>query len=309
MLLPRRDAKRTIVRSNSPIVLITGASGILGRKVRRHFSSLGWTLKLIDIDAAGDPEVIVADLSIWDDAWARHFVGVETVIHLAGDTRAWASWDAVVQNNVAATHNVYEAARQGVRRVVFASSNWVMAGCRYGEGRLTADSPPAPINAYGVSKLIGERLGHFYHERWGLSSISFRIGYCQHGANQPGQGMSYGTWGQLMWLSDRDLCQAIERAVLVEDVGCAILNLMSDNPGMRWDIDATRAAIGYRPLDGAVPVSPFRMRMKETIASVARRYCSLANPWRSPYEGASPTAPVHKAPQCISARSDRDALG
>ncbi len=38
-----------------------------------------------------------------------------------------------------------------------------------------------------------------------------------------------------MWLSNRDFCQAVERSVLAESVGFAVLNLMSNNPGMRWD--------------------------------------------------------------------------
>ena len=71
---------------------------------------------------------------------------------------------------------------------------------------------------------------------------------------KPGRGSQFirsaGSWGQLMWLSNRDLCQAMERAVVVEDAGFLVLNLMSDNPGMRWEIDTTRHTIGYAPLDG-----------------------------------------------------------
>jgi NAD+ dependent glucose-6-phosphate dehydrogenase len=65
-----------------------------------------------------------------------------------------------------------------------------------------------------------------------------------------------GLWGQLMWLSDRDFCHGVERAVLADGIGFTVLNLMSANPGMRWDIDATRRILGYVPQDGAVPVAP-----------------------------------------------------
>ena len=57
-----------------------------------------------------------------------------------------------------------------------------------------------------------------------------------------------------MWLSDRDICHGMERAVLAQDVPFAILNLMSDNPGMRWDIEQTREVIGYQPGDGHAAV-------------------------------------------------------
>jgi len=30
---------------------------------------------------------------------------------------------------------------------------------------------------------------------------------------------------------------------------------MSDNPGMRWDLAATRRILGYTPQDGAAPVT------------------------------------------------------
>jgi hypothetical protein len=29
---------------------------------------------------------------------------------------------------------------------------------------------------------------------------------------------------------------------------------MSDNPGMRWDIETTKQTIGYVPQDGAAPI-------------------------------------------------------
>jgi NAD+ dependent glucose-6-phosphate dehydrogenase len=75
--------------------------------------------------------------------------------------------------------------------------------------------------------------------------------------------MGWGRWGQAMWLSNRDLCQAMERAVLAEGVGFAVLNLMSENPGMRWDIATTKQVIGYTPRDGAAQVVTETIRQQE----------------------------------------------
>ena len=41
---------------------------------------------------------------------------------------------------------------------------------------------------------------------------------------------------------------------------------MSDNPGMRWDIEQTKRVIGYAPRDGAAPVLTEQMRADEETA-------------------------------------------
>jgi hypothetical protein len=82
--------------------------------------------------------------------------------------------------------------------------------------------------------------------------------------------MIMGTYGQQLWLSDRDLCQGFERAVLVEGVAFAVLNLMSDNPGMMWDLEATRRTIGYAPQDGWTAVVDEGKRRQEEIARRSR---------------------------------------
>lgn len=249
----------------SKTVLITGAGGNIGTKLRAHFGALGWTLRLLDV--VGDGPVQAADLADWDDEWVRQFAGVDAVIHLAGRPSPRTSWADAQRFNIDMTANVYEAAaRQGAKRVIFASSNWTMAGHRPGKGALPTDREPYPINPYGVSKLIGERMGRNYFDRWGLSVIAFRIGYLQRDDNLPGPHMGWGEWGQAMWLSNRDLCQAMERAVVAEGIGFAVLNLMSDNPGMRWDIDATKRMIGYAPVDGAMPVLNAEISRDEAAA-------------------------------------------
>jgi uronate dehydrogenase len=253
-------------------VLITGAGGNLGSKLRAHFMLQGWTLRLLDLDPRGDAAITAADLSVWNESWTTQFAGVDVVLHLAGDPSPRASWASVQRLNIDLTQNVYEAAaRNGVRRLVFASSNWVMAGLRPGEGPIDTEAAPYPINPYGTSKLIGERLGRSYHERWGLQVICFRIGYCQRGENRPGPQMGMGSWGQLMWLSNHDLCHGMERAVLAKGISFAVLNLMSDNPGMRWDLTATRKAIGYAPSDGAAPEMTKALAECEESLHAARR--------------------------------------
>lgn len=117
----------TVFSSNAPI-LITGAAGNLGTKLRQHWQATH-RLRLVDVDSRGDASIVRADLSHWDEAWTARFRDVHTVVHLAGDPVAYRSWAELVAPNLDALANVFiAAAKAGVTRVIFASSNHVMGG-------------------------------------------------------------------------------------------------------------------------------------------------------------------------------------
>ena len=139
----------------SHTVLITGATGSIGTKLWRHFADRGLRLRLLCLNPRNDPQVATADLSVYGETWATQFEGVDTVIHLAGDPFATASWDSVQRNNIDLTLKVFRSwGSHRVKRIVFASSNWVMAGHRFGSERLTTDLEPRPVNPYGCGKLL-----------------------------------------------------------------------------------------------------------------------------------------------------------
>jgi len=112
-------------------VLITGASGNIGSKLRA-----AWKEKydLVLIDRAAEPddsEVIVADLAEFDDEWIGEFHGVDTVVHLAANPDEFSTWEELERPNLDALCNVFHAAAlAGVERLVFASSNHAMGGYR-----------------------------------------------------------------------------------------------------------------------------------------------------------------------------------
>ena len=81
----------------------------------------------------------------------------------------------------------------------------MLGGYRFTDERLTATTPPRPVNPYGVSKLLIERVGIATGARTGMSFLALRIGYCQPGDDVPGPAMLYGRWGQEMWLSNQRL--------------------------------------------------------------------------------------------------------
>ena len=250
-------------------VLITGATGNIGRKLRVHLGVTGkYALRALCLNPETDPEVQTADLSIYDESWAGQFAGVDTVLHVAADPSPHASWGRIQALNLDLLLNVMAAAqRHGVRRVVFASSNFVVAGHRFAAGKLTTMMEPAPISAYGASKLFGERVGKMFAERYGISFIAFRIGVCQRAnENRHGPWIPFGHWGQAMWVSDRDLCRAFEHAIDDQRIAFGVYNLMSSNPGMRWDITGLCDDLGFIPEDGALMQVPRVQRLKAGLA-------------------------------------------
>jgi NAD+ dependent glucose-6-phosphate dehydrogenase len=75
----------------------------------------------------------------------------------------------------------------------------------------------------------------------------------------------------------------MECAVFAVDVSFGVLNLMSDNPGMRWDLTQTRQAIGYAPRDGHVAVSTPAIDEHERLArlqwDVIARFEQMSAKW------------------------------
>ena len=232
-------------------VLVTGATGNLGAKAVDALRAQS-DLDVVCVGRNGGhrPDVLTADLERYDASWADRFAGADAVLHLAADPKPVGTWASILRLNVDLALNVFRAAEEGrVRRFVFASSNWVFGGYRFGSERLTSDLTPRPVNAYGASKLFIERYGAAVATRTGMSVLSLRIGYCQPGANRPGPHMAFGRWGQEMWLGNADWASAVVRSVTSPFPGSAALNVVSLNEGMRWDLDDARRTIGYQPAE------------------------------------------------------------
>ena len=260
-------------------VLVTGSTGNLGQKAVAALESAEST-KVVRFgrNSANLPDVVTADLSHYG-SWARSFGGVDAVLHLAADPRPVSDWAAVTKLNIDLALNVFRAAEEAqVRRIVFASSNWVVAGYRFGRERLTSCIPPRPVNPYGASKLFIERAGIALGERTGISVLALRIGWCQPGDNIPGPHMGFGRWAQEMWLSNEDWAQAVRRSCLSRYGESAVLNIVSQNEGMRWDLGAAHETIGYAPKSRHTPRLSVKVRIADAAARmrdrVIRRHCA-----------------------------------
>jgi NAD+ dependent glucose-6-phosphate dehydrogenase len=254
-------------------VLVTGASGVIGRAVQ-EFLADRYDLVLMTRTQA-DFESVVADITDLD-AIQPAFEGVDAVVHLAASSSVESTWDEVLNNNLIGTYNVYEAARRaGVERVVFASSNHAI-GVYENEGApklYELDDPRVydhtvdirPDSLYGMSKAYGEALGRYYVDMHGLRVFCLRIGSVRD-ADDP-RDPSIGEKSPPLlnltnpeqrykrmrgtWLSRRDCCELIARCLDVGDLHWAVVYGISDNPRQFWDIRHARRVLGYHPRDSA----------------------------------------------------------
>jgi nucleoside-diphosphate-sugar epimerase len=245
------DALDLEVDSEPRVVLITGACGNIGRKLRTAWEDV-YDLILIDANPGeDDEEVFRADLSKFDEEWITHFHGVDTVVHLAAISDERSGLEELIGPNIDAMANVFNAAAlAGVDRIVFASSNHVMGGYHDGsEDPITVDLPPRPGNPYGMLKLVGERLGQSLARAFDMTFVALRIGWVQEGRNRPETLPD--DWSKKMWLSNHDLIQLFDAAVEaeIEDASFVVVNGVSRNHGTRWDLTDAAEILGYLPED------------------------------------------------------------
>jgi len=241
------------IGDDSRTVLITGACGNIGRKLRAAWDD-EYDLILLDSKFdPDDPEVISADLSVFDESWITHFHGVDTVVHLAANPDSDGSLEELSGPNLDALANVFNAAAlAGVERIVFASSNHVAAGRRGDAPSLiTVNDPPCPSGMYGALKYVGERLGKSLAMAFDLTFIALRIGFVQPGPNRPETLLD--DWDKKMWLSNGDLVRLFDAAVEaeIEDRLFVVANGVSRNQGTPWDLTLAAEILGYLPEDDA----------------------------------------------------------
>lgn len=223
--------------------VITGAAGNIGSPLRSALLDREAVLISTDIRTMtplGPQESVVrtdlADL----DALVELFSGADGVIHLGGIPDE-ADFHDLAEVNIVGTYHVLEAARRaGVPRVVYASSNR-LTGLYASDHHVTPDMPPRPDGFYGVTKVAGEALCRLYADKFGISTISLRIGSYEP---RPGSARE-----QRTWLSPADAVRAFTAAMTTTE-HTAVFYAVSANTGGWWDLD-TGSTVGFAPRDDA----------------------------------------------------------
>jgi len=146
-------------------ILVTGGAGYIGSHVVRQLGEAGERVVTLDNLCTGFREAVTHGELVVGDTGDRDLVTrvlnehkIDTIMHFAAHTvvpESVADPLKYYRNNTCATRNLLQcAAEAGVQHIVF-SSTAAVYGLPPG-GIAREDTPTAPINAYGTSKLMSE---------------------------------------------------------------------------------------------------------------------------------------------------------
>jgi uronate dehydrogenase len=248
-------------------VLITGAAGDVGTHLRRELAGR-YKLRLADLKPVRDlrktEQFVRGDVSKLPDM-LRATKGVDAIVHLG----AWpveGDWPLILSSNIVGGYNAFEAARRnGVKRVVFASSNHAVGFYRRDE---TIDhlAIPKPDSRYGVSKAFGEALGALYAYKYGLEVLAIRIGNVNPEPLDKRR--------LALWVSPRDIAQLVSIGIDHPDIKFEVVYGVSENQ-RAWYDNSNAFRLGYRPLD----------RSEAYAADILAKHVDHPNPLVEEYQG------------------------
>jgi len=151
-----------------PAVLVTGGAGYIGSHAVLALKDAGWRVAVVDDLSNGSREVIPDDVQFYQGSIAERVLvdsiidecGIGAIMHFAGSIVVPESVEHPLKyyaNNTLASHSLISAAVDaGVKHILFSSTAAV-----YGAPErvpIVEDDPKFPINPYGASKLMTERM-------------------------------------------------------------------------------------------------------------------------------------------------------
>ena len=164
-------------------VLVTGGAGYIGSHTAKALAKTGVQPVVLDNLSRGHREAVrwgplveadLADRAALSGVFSQY--QIEAVIHFAAFAYVGESMEApelYFRNNVSNTLNLLDAMREhNIHRIVFSST---CATYGYPERvPISEDHPQRPVSPYGESKLMVERLLHWYGSIHGLESVILR---------------------------------------------------------------------------------------------------------------------------------------
>ena len=222
-------------------VLITGASGDVGTHLRRELAAK-YQIHASDLrnlkEKFKGQKFVRADISRFADA-LRITKGVDAIVHLGGYS-VEGPWEGILNANIIGCYNVFEAARRnGVKRILFPTSNHATGFYRRDQ---TIDHRvyPKPDSRYGVSKVFGEALASLYADKYGMEMFCMRIGNVNP--------VPIDKRRLSILFTPRDLAQLVTIGIEHPGIRFEIVYGVSRNK-RSWYDNANAYRLGYKPQD------------------------------------------------------------
>ena len=252
-------------------IAVTGGNGKLGRAVVAHLREEGHSVIVLDQHGERGGGFVRTDLTDYGQVIDAIFGvndqhdGLDAVVHLGAVPAPGLVPDsAVFHNNMAATFNVFQAARRaGIRRIVYASSETVLG--------LPFDAPPPyipvdeeydtrPESVYSLVKHLEEEMARKL-VRWDptLSITALRFSNVMDPADYDDfaewdtsvDNRKWNLWG---YIDARDGAQAVRRALEVAHPGFeAFIIAAADTVSSRANAELVSAVfpdVAYAPTAG-----------------------------------------------------------
>ncbi len=153
---------------SKPTVLVTGGAGYIGSHAVLALKDAGWRVTVVDDLSNGSREVIPADVPFYQGSIAERVLldsiideqQIGAIMHFAGSIVVPESVEHPLKyyaNNTLASHRLIGAAVDaGVKHILFSSTAAVYGAPSHVP--IVEDDPKLPINPYGASKLMTERM-------------------------------------------------------------------------------------------------------------------------------------------------------
>ena len=165
-------------------ILVTGGAGYIGSIVTEKLLTEGYKVVVFDNLQQGHKEAVLPEAifikgdltnkASLADVFQSH--SIDAVVHMAAETvveHSMTDPQRYFNNNVVNGINLLDTMlRYNVKRIIFSSSAAV-----YGEPIKTPikeDHPQNPVNSYGESKLMFEKILDWYQRAYGIKYVSLR---------------------------------------------------------------------------------------------------------------------------------------
>jgi nucleoside-diphosphate-sugar epimerase len=176
-------------------VLVTGGAGFIGSNLVDKLLDNNYDVKVLDNLIYGNLKWVSKEAEFLNgdirdiELCKKAVKSVDAVFHLAAMSRSGPSFQNITdctEINILGTQNMLLAARDaGVSKFVYSGSSTFYGNSSAPQNEV--NTPPDFLNAYGLSKFVGEEYVSLFDKIYGLPTISFRY-FNVYGPRQPVDG-------------------------------------------------------------------------------------------------------------------------